>query len=162
LTFQFGSGRYVIVDGGVNGGKPNYRRGMLQTFSVATGGPAGTPPLAVGKIVMSDYSFRISVPNAFNGTGVVAVLNRGKHLHEITLVKTPAVKTAQDVLKLIHSPAAARLRDPRAARRPRPRAHRLCPLRLPPGHYVALCLVPFGKTNKTHADAGMVGEFDVS
>jgi hypothetical protein len=163
-TIELVPGRYVIVDGGVNGGKPNYGRGMLETFNVAPGRPAGTPPTAVGRIVMADYSFRISLPKPFNGKGVVAIPNRGQHLHEIALVKTPAGKTAKDVLMLFHSGAPpgpgyevhellATLDGGRTA---------YVRLALQRGHYVALCLVQFGNSNKTHADAGMVGEFDVS
>jgi hypothetical protein len=163
-TIELVPGRYAIVDGGVNGGKTNAARGMLQTFSVAAGGPTGTPPAAVGKIEMADYSFRISLPKPFHGKGVVAIPNRGKHLHEITLVKTPAGKTAKDVLKLFHSGAGPA---------PGYEVHELLAtldaghtayvrFALDRGHYVALCLVQFGSSNRTHADAGMVGEFDVS
>jgi len=42
-TLELSPGRYLLVDGGENGGKPNYARGMLKAFEVAAGGPAGTP-----------------------------------------------------------------------------------------------------------------------
>jgi hypothetical protein len=162
-TIELVPGRYVIVDGGVNGGKPNYARGMLETFTVAPAASGGAPPAAVGKIVMGDYSFRISLPKPFDGKGVVAIPNRGKHLHEISLLKTPAGKTAKDVLKLFHSGAPPG---------PGYELHELLAtldgghtvyvrFALDRGHYVVLCLVQFGSSRRTHADAGMVGEFDV-
>ena len=163
-TIELVAGRYAIVDGGVNGGKTNAARGMLQTFSVAPGGPPGTPPASVGTIQMVDYAFRISLPKPFHGRGVVAIPNRGKHLHEIALVKTPPGKTAKDVLALFHSGA------------PPPPGYEIHELlgaldgghtayvrfALGRGHYIALCLVSFGNSNRTHADAGMVGAFDVA
>jgi hypothetical protein len=39
-TIAVDRGGYVIVDGGLNGGKPNYARGQLQIFGDARGGPA--------------------------------------------------------------------------------------------------------------------------
>ena len=49
---ELSAGRYVILSGGSNGGKTDYRRGMIHAFSVATGGARGTPPDAVGRIAM--------------------------------------------------------------------------------------------------------------
>jgi hypothetical protein len=163
-TLELSPGRYLIADGGENGGKANYARGMLEMFAVAAGGAAGTPPKTVGKIVMADYSFRISLPKRFDGRGVVAIPNRGRHLHEIALVKTPVGKSATDVLELFHSGAPPgpgyEVHELLAGLGPGHTAY--VRFALSQGHYVALCLVPFGKSNKTHADAGMVGEFDVS
>jgi len=137
---------------------------MLQIFTVAAGGAGSSPPVAVGRIVMADYSFRISLPKHFNGTGVVEIPNKGKQLHEISLVRTPPGKSAKDVLELAHSragpPPGYSLRELLAALDPGNTVY--VRFALPRGHYVALCLVQFGTTKKTHADAGMVGEFDVS
>jgi len=162
-TIRLTAGRYAIVDGGVNGGKTNAERGMLETFTVAPGGPTSMPPSAVGKIVMADYSFKISLPKPFNGQGVVEIPNRGKQLHEIALVRTPPGKTPKDVLKLFHTgarPVGYEVHELLAALDP---GHTVwVRMAVRRGHYVALCLVQFGKTNKTHADVGMAGEFDVS
>jgi hypothetical protein len=165
MTTRLEPGRYLLIDYAENGGKPNYVRGMQQRFTVAAGGPAGAPPRAVGRIVMADFAFAISLPERFGGNGNVQIPNRGRQWHEISLVKTPAGKHAQDVLTLIHA----------GAQRPPPgyEIHELLAVvdpgkivyvrfNLQPGHYVALCLVDDRKTGKLHADLGMVGEFDVA
>jgi hypothetical protein len=113
---------------------------------------------------MADYSFQLSLPTPFHGKGVVAIPNRGKHLHEIALVQTPPGKTPKDVLKLFHSggppPAGYEAHELLAGLDAGHTAY--VRFDLARGHYVALCLVQFGNSNTTHADAGMVAQFDVS
>ena len=160
-TLELSAGRYVILSAGSNRGKTDYRRGMIHAFTVGSGGARGTAPDAVAKITMFDYAFGISVPHPFHGEGIIMIPNRGKHLHEITLIKTPPGKTGKDVLALIHSkappPAGYEVHEVLAGLDPGHTAW--VRLNLAHGHYVALCLVA---KPRLHADLGMVGEFDVS
>jgi hypothetical protein len=76
---------------------------------------------------------------------VVEIPNVGSESHEILLVRTPAGKTAQDVLDLVHSGARAPppgydVRELLWVLDPGRTAH--VRFDLAPGHYVALCLIP--------------------
>lgn len=165
MATRLAPGRYLLVDFAENGGKPNYARGMLQPIVVAAGGPAGSPPQTVGRFVMADFAFGISLPKSFGGKGVVQIPNRGRQQHEISLVRTPPGKNAQDVLKLIHAgaqspPPGYEIHELLSVLDSGKTAYVRFDLRR--GHYVALCLIPDSRTGKLHADLGMVGEFDVA
>jgi hypothetical protein len=161
-TVELKPGTYVIADPGENGGKANFQRGMLATFKVVAGA-RGAAPSTIGSIAMHDYSFFVRLPKQFDGKGIVAISNRGRTLHEISLVRTPRGKTATDVLKIFHAgvnmPRGYSVHELVSAMS---RGHTsYIRFDLPRGHYVALCLITFGNSQKTHADAGMIAEFDV-
>jgi hypothetical protein len=164
-TVDLEPGSYVLADYGYNGNKFNYQRGLIKKIDVAAGGPQAAPPKTVGKIELKDFAFDISLPKPFHGQGVVEIPNTGGQPHELTLVSTPPGRKPKDVLAIVHSAATAppggyavhkvlALLDPGNTAYVR--------FDLPPGHYVALCLIVDPKQKKVHADLGQVGEFDVS
>jgi hypothetical protein len=164
-TVDLEAGSYVLADYGYNGTKLNYQRGLIKTIDVASGGPKAAPPKTVGKIEMKNFAFDISLPKPFNGKGVIEIPNTGDQPHELTLVKTPPGKHPKDVLAVIHSgaidpPDGYEIHKVLALLDPGNTAY--VRFDLPPGHYVAICLIVDPKQKKLHADLGQVGELDVS
>jgi predicted small lipoprotein YifL len=163
-TVDLQPGTYVLADYGYNGTKLNYQRGLIKTIEVGSGGHKAVPPATIGKIEMKDFAFDFSLPKPFNGKGVIEVTNTGEQAHEITLVSTPPGRRPKDVLAIVHSgaiepPDGYAIDKVLAILDPGNTAY--VRFDLPPGHYVALCLVVDPKQKKLHADLGQVGEFDV-
>ena len=96
MTAELAAGRYVALDFG-DSDQPRVR-----SFRVARGGH-GSPPRTVGKFALVDNAFHSTLPKHFSGRGVVEIPNLGSEWHEISLVRTPAGKTASDVLGLLHA-----------------------------------------------------------
>ena len=79
-------------------------------------------------------------------------------------MRTPAGKTASDVLDLLHAggeapPDGYEVKELLWVLDPGRTAY--VRFDLEPGHYVALCLIEEPMSHKLHADLGMVSEFDV-
>lgn len=164
-TVDLEPGDYVLADYGYIGTKLNYQRGLIKTITVAAGGNRGVPPSTVGKIELKDFAFALSLPTPFHGKGVIEIPNTGKQPHELTLVRTPPGRTPKDVLAIVHSgavepPDGYEIHKVLALLDPGNTAY--VRFALPPGHYVALCLIVDPKQKKLHADLGQVGAFDVS
>ena len=164
-TVDLELGSYVLADYGYNGTKLNYQRGLIKTIEVAAGGPNAVPPATVGTIELKDFAFDISLPDAFSGKGVVKIPNTGDQPHELTLVSTPPGRTPKDVLKVVHSgeidlPDGYDIFKMLALLDPGNTAY--VRFDLPPGHYIAICLIVDPKQKKLHADLGQVGVVDVS
>ncbi len=99
---EAGRGRYALLDFGENGGKENFERGMFKRFRVAGRPRAGeAKPRTVGTLAMRDFAFDVRFPQPFLGRGTVAIPNRGRAFHEISLVRIERGHTQSEVLRLI-------------------------------------------------------------
>jgi hypothetical protein len=164
MTARLGAGDYALIDYGENGGRVNFRRGMFERFRVA--GPPRTDgaPRTVGTLEMRDFAFDMHFPRAFFGRGTVAIPNRGRAFHEVSLVRIRRGHTQGEVLRLIKEgegepPPWASIVELLGVLGPRRTAYVHVNLR--PGRYVALCLINDPKSGRLHADLGMMRTFDV-
>ena len=165
MTERLGSGAYALLDFAQNGPKPNYARGLYKRFDVAPARGAGVPPATVGEIDMRDFGFDFRLPNVFSGRGVVKITNLGKTSHEISLVRVEPGHTQHEVLSLILAGASkppewASIVELLSVLDPAKTAY--VRLDLSPGRYVALCLMNEPRSQKLHAQLGMVGSFEVT
>jgi hypothetical protein len=166
MTVELGAGDYALLDYGENGGKVNLERGMFKRFRVA-GRPlarAGRPH-TVGTLAMRDFGFDVNFPRRFSGRGTIAIPNRGRAFHEVSLVRIQPGHTQNEVLRLIKEgqgspPRWASVVELLGVLGPRRSAY--VRLHLRPGRYVALCLIDDPKSGRLHADLGMISTFDVS
>jgi hypothetical protein len=164
MTVRLGAGNYALLDYGENGGKANFERGMVKRFRVA--GPPRTgeaKPRTVGTLAMQDFAFEMRLPRPFYGRGTVAIPNRGRALHEVSLVRIQPGHTQGEVLRLIKQgegspPPWASIHELLGVLGPKRTAY--VRVDLAPGRYVALCLIHEPK-GRLHADLGMIGTFDV-
>jgi hypothetical protein len=164
MTVRLGAGAYALIDFGENGGKANFERGMVQRFRVA-GRPQAreAKPRTVGTLAMRDFAFDMRLPQPFNGRGTLAIPNRGRAFHEVSLVRIQPGHTQSEVLRLIKQgagspPPWASIHELLGVLGPKRTAY--VRVDLAPGRYVALCLIHEPK-GRLHADLGMVGTFDV-
>jgi hypothetical protein len=165
MTARLGAGDYALLDYGENGGKVNFERGMFKRFRVEGPRRAGdTRPRTVGELVMRDFAFDMRFPQPFSGRGTVAIPNRGRAFHEISLVRIQRGHTQSEVLRLIKEgegspPPWASIVELLGVLGPKRTAY--VRLDLAPGRYVALCLIGDPK-GRLHADLGMISTFDVA
>jgi hypothetical protein len=165
MTARLAPGSYAFIDFGQNGPKPNYANGLFKRFRIGSSPAVGAPPAAVGEIEMHDFRFDFRLPKPFAGHGIVKIPNLGKTSHEITLVRIDPGHTQQEVLELILAgatkpPKWASLIELLSVLDPGRTAY--VRLDLPPGRYVALCLLDEPAAQKLHAQLGMIGNFDVN
>jgi hypothetical protein len=164
MTVRLSAGDYALVDFGENGGKVNLERGMFKRFRVAgRRRPGDARPRTVGTLVMRDFAFDMRFPRPFSGRGTVAIPNRGRALHEISLVRIQPGHTQDEVLRLIKEgegspPPWASIVELLGVLGPGRTAY--VRVDLPPGRYVALCLID--ESGRLHADLGMMRTFDVA
>lgn len=166
MTARLGAGDYALLDYGENGGKVNLQRGMFKRFRVAGSRRVGdAKPQTVGMLEMRDYAFNMRLPRGFSGRGTVAIPNRGRAFHEVSLVRIRRGHTQSEVLRVIKEgqgspPPWASIVELLGVLGPKRTAY--VRLDLPPGRYVALCLIDDPKTGRLHADLGMIRTFDVA
>jgi hypothetical protein len=166
MTARLGAGDYALLDYGENGGKVNLQRGMFKRFRVAGQRRVGdAKPQTVGMLEMRDYMFNLRFARGFSGRGTVAIPNRGRAFHEVSLVRIRRGHTQSEVLRLIKEgqgspPPWASIVELLGVLGPKRTAY--VRLDLPPGRYVALCLIDDPKTGRLHADLGMIRTFDVA
>lgn len=166
MTARLGAGYYALLDYGENSGKVNLERGMFKRFRVA--GPRRTgdaKPRTVGTLTLRDFAFDLRLPRRFDGRGTIAIPNRGRAFHEVSLVRIQSGRTQDEVLRLIKEgqgapPPWASIVEQLGVLGP----HRTAYVRidLPPGRYVALCLIDEPRSGRLHADLGMIRTFDVA
>ena len=128
MTAELAAGRYVALDFG-----DSNQAARSESFRVARGGTRdrlrGPGRASSPSSTTRSHS---TLPKHFSGRGVVEIPNLGSEWHEISLVRTPAGKTASDVLGPAargRRGAARGLRGQRAAVGPRPRPDRVRALR---------------------------------
>lgn len=114
-----------------------------------------------GDIVLNDFS--ITLPQGFTGQGSYRVINRGVQPHEVNVVRLTPGKTMEDLKTWVAKPTAG---PPPAiplgggngiSRGVVNYVH----LNLPPGNYVALCLIPDPGSGKPHVALGMLAPFQL-
>jgi hypothetical protein len=163
MTARLGAGDYALLDYGENGGQVNLERGMFKRFRVAGPGRAGGRPRTVGTLALRDFAFDLRLPRRFSGRGTIAIPNRGNAFHEVSLVRIQPSHTQGEVLRLIKEgegspPPWASIVELLGVLGPKRTAY--VRVDLPPGRYVALCLID--ESGRLHADLGMIRTFDVA
>ena len=165
MTVRLGAGDYALLDFGENGDRVNFRRGMFKRFRVAGRPRAGeAKPRTVGTLAMRDFAFDVRFPRPFLGRGTIAIPNRGRAFHEVSLVRIKRGHTQSEVLRLIKEgegspPPWASIVELLGVLGPKRTAY--VRVDLAPGRYVALCLIGDPK-GRMHADLGMIRTFDVA
>jgi hypothetical protein len=165
MTVRLGAGDYALLDFGENGDRVNFRRGMFTRFRVAGRPRVGErEPRTVGTLAMRDFAFDMRFPQPFLGRGTLAISNRGRAFHEVSLVRIQPGHTQSEVLRLIKEgegspPPWASIVELLGVLGPKRTAYVRVDLR--PGRYVALCLIHEPK-GRLHADLGMISTFDVA
>jgi hypothetical protein len=165
MTARLGAGDYALIDYGENGDKVNFRRGMFERFRVAGPPRTDAAPRTVGTLEMRDFAFDMRFPRPFFGRGTIAIPNRGRAFHEVSLVRIRRGHTQREVLRLIKEgegapPPWASIVELLGVLGPKRTAY--VRVNLPPGRYVALCLIDDPKLGRLHADLGMMRTFDVA
>ena len=122
-------------------------------------------PRTVGTLALQDFRFDMRVPRHFSGHGTIAIPNRGHAFHEVSLVRIQRGHTQEEVLRLIKQgqgspPPWASIVDLLGVLGPNRTAY--VRFDLPPGRYVAMCLIDDPKSGRLHADLGMIRTFDVA
>jgi len=145
-------------------GNPQVDDQMYQPFSVsAPQSPASSAPPSNGEVTLKDYA--ISLPGALFTTGatILKVTNAGPAPHEIALFRALPGKTLYDVLQFLQSHQAG---SPpfyhiggMGALAAQTSGWML--LRLTPGNYLAVCLLPSPVSGMTNVNLGMVMPFNV-
>jgi hypothetical protein len=165
MTVRLGVGDYALIDFGENRGKANFERGMVQRFRVAGSPRLGeAKPRTVGTLSMRDFAFDMRLPRPFYGRGTIAIPNKGRAFHEVSLVRIQPGHTQSEVLRLIEQgagspPPWASIHELLGVLGPKRTAY--VRVDLAPGRYVALCLIHEPK-GRLHADLGMISTFDVT
>jgi len=165
MTVRLAAGDYALIDYGENAGKVNFARGMFKRFSVG-GQPLRAKRLhTVGTLALRDFAFDVRFPQRFAGHGTVAIPNRGRAFHEVSLVRIQRGHTQDEVLRLIKKgegspPPWASIVELLGVLGPKHTAYVRMDLR--PGRYVALCLIEDPQSGRLHADLGMIRTFDVA
>jgi len=139
--------------------------GMIDQFKVAAN-PARHPnPRPTAELRLVDGGFRL--PGHFPRSGTLRVTNQGTEPHEVTFLRLPSGKGASAA-----APYLRQLRSPELLQEPPPfpavgGISALSPgqsadvqLALPPGDYLAICLVP-SQDGTPHAIHGMAVHFQV-
>ena len=164
MTARLAPGSYAFVDYGLNGTKPNYARGLYKRFRISSSSDEGAAPPHAGEIHMRDFHFDFRLPKRLSGHGVVKISNLGTASHEITLVRIDRGHTQKEVLDLVLAgatkpPEWASVVELLSVLDPGRTAYVRLDLR--PGRYVALCLIDERRSQKLHAQLGMIDTFDV-
>jgi hypothetical protein len=145
-------------------GMPHFAMGMYAPFEVA--GPPGSGGVDADQTVTAVDPFQFVIPAEMHTDSVVRFQNQSAmDVHELSLGRLHPGKTVADVVAWA---------DPRTGGGPPPfdvmgGAGALNPgggqewfsLHLPPGSYIAFCLVPDDETGLPHAAMGMVQAFTV-
>jgi len=145
-------------------GMPHFAMGMYAPFEVT--GPARSRSIDADQTVTAVDPFRFVIPATLHTDSVVRFQNQSAmDVHELSLGKLHQGKTVADVVAWA---------NPRTGGGPPPfdemgGAGALNPnggeewftLDLPPGSYIAFCLVPDDETGLPHAAMGMVQAFTV-
>ncbi len=143
-------------------GVPHLAHGMAGVMQVV---PADTDaaeaPAADLTVDLLDFSYAFS-EGIKSGKQTWEVVNDGKEIHEISLIKLHEGKTMEDVEHFMHAmegpPPFAFAGGMQAID---PGASGWLHLDLTPGNYVAICHIPDPASGQTHAMLGMVMPFVV-
>lgn len=164
VTVELTPGQYVLlcfVSG--HDGMPHLAKGMMATMEVVKGSePANKPEIkADATIKLVDFSFAMPA-EVKAGQQVWKVVNEGKQVHEIAIIKLAEGKTMEDVANFMQSMAGEPpFADAGGLQAIDPGDTGWINLNLQPGNYVAMCHVPDPATGHAHMEMGMVMPFTV-
>lgn len=144
-------------------GVPHVAKGMIAFTEVVAGATSASAPSAVtGVVRLLDYSF--ALPEAITaGQQVWQVVNEGKEVHEINLIKLDEGKTMADVVAFFEKPEGAPpFTNAGGFQGIDPGQSGYVTLDLTPGDYIAIYHVPSpNHEGKAHDLLGMVLPFTV-
>jgi uncharacterized cupredoxin-like copper-binding protein len=165
VTLELSPGHYVLlcfVPG--HDGLPHLAKGMVRPIEVvaATGSDHASAPQPAANMVVKLRDFEFPLPSKIKaGPQVWQILNEGKQLHEIMLIKLAEGKRLEDVQAFMHSPdGAPPFANVGGFQAIHPGETGWLNLDLTPGEYVALCYVP-DENGKAHIEHGMVQALSV-
>jgi hypothetical protein len=124
------------------------------------GGPAPKPHVVT--VVAREYAFEAPKTIAA-GTVTFRLLNRGKELHHIWLLRLEQGKTADDAIAALKAggPPPSWVVDVGGPNSPEPGGESQTMVTLAAGHYLLLCMIPSGD-NVPHVMKGMVAPLTVT
>lgn len=159
-TMRLTAGRYLLFDDGDNG------KGLTRVFTVQGQASAAAAPAAVGAVVMRDFAFGLHLPTHWDGKGVLRVPNVGKEIHELTFVRFDSPALERKFAAVLSKgypqgppPKGARIFYAVGGMSPGQTSY--VRVKLPAGHYLAVCLFPDSKTGKPHTALGMLSHLTV-
>jgi len=164
-TLMLEPAEYVIVCFIPSPGEtaPHASKGMVGSFTVSEGGDGAPMPKGDVTLTLTDYKFGFSKPLTA-GKHLISVENGANQSHEVVLVKLNSGKKVTDFDKFIEkdlmkgAPPGMPMGGIGFLDKGRTAAF---PVDLKPGKYALLCFAPDAKDGKTHAEHGMVSEFEV-
>jgi uncharacterized cupredoxin-like copper-binding protein len=142
---------------------PHLAKGMMAPMEVVQGSqPADIPEIkADATIKLLDFSFALPA-EVKAGKQVWKVVNEGKQVHEIAIIRLGEGKTMEDIAAFMEAPhGTPPFADAGGFQAIDPGDMGWLTLDLQPGNYVALCYVPDPSTGHAHMEMGMVMPFTV-
>jgi hypothetical protein len=147
-------------------GRPRLHDTPLRTYRLlaVAGEGRARPPLADVEIRLVDFS--VSIPQVLaSGTWVWHVVNEGRQIHHLVVIRLDARMTVDDLTAWFEAPAGASPPGyPIAAIGVHGAAEEgYHTVFLPPGEYVAVCFLPdhHGASGSRHFELGMLQAFGV-
>lgn len=141
-------------------GMPHYAMGMYAPFTVV--GSARPGSLHAEQTVYAVDEMRFSIPASLHSGDVVRYENHAKtDVHEFSIGRLHPGKTVRDVIAWAKNGGPPPYDDMGGAGALSPGGQEWFTVDLPPGGYVAFCLVPDEETGLPHAAMGMVAAFHV-
>jgi uncharacterized cupredoxin-like copper-binding protein len=143
-------------------GKPHMMDGMMKSLKVTPSTQARTMPAADLTLTLTSYAFTFSAP-VTAGKHTVRIINKGDQPHEAVLFRLAPGKVGKDIANWLD----AGMQGPPPAKpvtgisAEAPGKDNTLLLDLAAGKYALLCFVPDAKDGRTHADHGMIYNFDV-
>jgi uncharacterized cupredoxin-like copper-binding protein len=150
-------------------GVPHVAKGMVKPLAV-TAAPAKQPgkPAVKGTVDLQDFAFGALPGNVSAGKTALAVVNKGKEIHEMVLLKPKGIPAAQLLQVLSAPPGSAPPPGPPpfewagGYQAIMPGATGWATLDLSPGEYALVCFVPSpANQGKPHLALGMFLPFTV-
>lgn len=143
-------------------GMPHFAMGMYAPFDVV--GPARSASHPEQETVLAVDPLRFAVPTPLLTDSIVRFENHSRmDVHEFAIGRLHPGKTVDDVVTWAKTETGPPPFDEMGgAGAVNPGGREWFTLTLPPGSYVAYCLVPDDETGLAHAAMGMVTAFDVA
>lgn len=164
VTVELTPGQYVLlcfVSG--HDGVPHLAKGMMATMEVVKGNDQASAPEIKADATVKLVDFSFALPAEIKaGPQVWKVVNEGKQVHEIAIIKLAEGKTMEDVANFMQSMAGEPpFADAGGLQAIDPGDAGWINLNLQPGNYVAMCHVPDPATGHAHMEMGMIMPFTV-
>ncbi len=164
-TLSLEPGEYVMICFVPSPGEsaPHAAKGMVRPLTVSEGSERTPMPHGDVTIKLTDYSFGLSKPLTA-GKHVINVENDAAQPHEIVLVKLKPGKKAMDFMTFVEKdlmksvPPGMPIGGIGFIDKGHPATF---PVNLAAGTYALICFVPDAKDGKTHAEHGMLTQFEV-